>query len=248
MAIQPSNASGLLGDYKFALSVVGTIGALVAFGIGLLQYHRAQQWKRAEFLASQLKELFDKPMVSTALTMLDWASRKIYLHALVDPQDGTPTLVTLAMQSRALIPHTIPDSYCRETDELTSSRDGESMRAYSPEETIIRDCYDTLLDGLDRLGSYLQGELISAKDLRPYLGYWIDDIASPTSNQQYALWCVCLLTYIYAYHYTGVAILFREFGYDISPEGTIFNGFVKNVGSESAQCATMLQEAAVQSI
>jgi hypothetical protein len=40
------------------LKAVALLGAAIAFGIGLFQYRRAQQWKRAEWVAQEMKLLF----------------------------------------------------------------------------------------------------------------------------------------------------------------------------------------------
>jgi hypothetical protein len=229
-----------LEKWRFALSVAGTVGAALAFWVGLMQYRRAQHWKRAEFLASELKDLFANPKVSAALTMLDWASRRIKLHAIENPEDVERTLVTIEMQCEALMPHTLPKPVSPSPEQEEQVRDGESMRRYSLDESIIRDCYDALFDGFDRLGSYLEGGLISAKDLRPYLGYWIGEIAAPTSDVKYALWCVCLLTYIHFYTFDGVPILFKRLGYDIHPDRKNFEQLVKSAG-ENAVLAESLR-------
>jgi hypothetical protein len=89
------------------LSAGGAAGATIAFLVGILQYRKAQQWKRAEFLASEIKSLFENSKVSTALTMIDWSLRRIKLRALADSNDQERTTVTQAMQCDALLPHTV---------------------------------------------------------------------------------------------------------------------------------------------
>jgi hypothetical protein len=68
--------------------------------VGLSQYRRAQEWKRAEFLANEIKELLADRKASNALTMIDWSARRIKLD------EKKPTLVTYQMQSKALLPQT----------------------------------------------------------------------------------------------------------------------------------------------
>lgn len=54
------------------LKAATLLGAAVAFVIGLIQYRRAQQWKRAEWVAQEMKGVFSDPLVQAALTMIDW--------------------------------------------------------------------------------------------------------------------------------------------------------------------------------
>jgi hypothetical protein len=46
----------LVNQLDLALTFVGVCGAAVAFVIGLRQYKRAEQWKRAEFIAAEMKD------------------------------------------------------------------------------------------------------------------------------------------------------------------------------------------------
>jgi hypothetical protein len=65
-----------LDDY---LKIMALLGASIAFGVGLFQYRRAQRWKRAEFLANEMKEFFATPRVQKALLLIDWGRRRVQL-------------------------------------------------------------------------------------------------------------------------------------------------------------------------
>ena len=54
------------------VKVVAFLGAAVAFLIGLLQYRKAQRWKRSEWLATEMQAFFADPVVKAALYMIDW--------------------------------------------------------------------------------------------------------------------------------------------------------------------------------
>jgi hypothetical protein len=54
------------------LKAIALVGAAVAFVIGVLQYRIGQRWKRAEWVAQEMKGLFDDPLVKSALFMIDW--------------------------------------------------------------------------------------------------------------------------------------------------------------------------------
>jgi hypothetical protein len=106
------------------------------------------------------------------------------------------TVVTRPMQCRALTPHVLLDAASGSDAEAASDAADMQTGKFSSEQAIIRDCYDAFLDGLERFGGYLETELASVAEMRPYIGYWIDDIAAATANAYDAAWCACLLAYI----------------------------------------------------
>jgi hypothetical protein len=108
----------------------------------------------------------------------------------------------------------------------------EDEYGFRPHEGLIRDCYDALLDGLERFGGHVRSGLVSATELRPYLGYWIDDIASPAKSREDARWNAVLLAYIAYYRFDGVIALFSACGYDIRFDGPIAKGFLGQMHDE----------------
>jgi hypothetical protein len=235
-------------DWKLVLEALTLLGAAIAFVIGLLQYSRAQQWKRAEFLANEMKDLFGNVGCVNALTMIDWASREIPLAAVRDLANRTTIAITYREQSEALRPHTLEPaptdststtSKAETTGKSSPSIDGEGK--FSPNEVLIRDCYDALLDRFDRLGSYVSRSLISPEDLRTYIGYYVTVITEAANNPDEGIWGVSLLTYVIFYHFDGVVTLFQSFGEDIGPDGDVFKGFVAEASKEFAPRATQLQ-------
>jgi hypothetical protein len=237
---------------KFVVSVLGTVGAAIVFLMGLCQYRIAERWKRAEFAIKEFKSALEKPRVAMALRMIDWAGRDLKLAALDDPTNETPTLVTLEMQCRALMPHTIVDSagmrVTSPDEEVVALNNRESgvsndglMRAFTREETIIRDCYDSLFDCWSYINYFLESGLIRVPELQPYLRYWIDAIAERTSDPRYALWNVCLFSYVRVYQFDGVTGLFDHYGYDIRPDGELFKSFMAVVDDSQQELARSLQ-------
>jgi hypothetical protein len=248
---------------KFVLSVLGTFGAAIVFVVGLVQYRTAQRWKRVEFVVSEFKSILTQPKVVTALQMVDWAVRSLKLGAADGHDDERRTVVTLKMQCRALMPHTFTGGTTSmvfdaegDTESHTESHteseevDGTlgSMRRFSRDEVLIRDCYDALFDCFSYIGHYLAIGLIGTLELQPYLRYWIDAIAEPTEDPDYALWNVCLFTYIHAYQYDGVTVLFEKYGYDIRPDGELFKSFIAVLGGDTQKLARDLQSVALRSL
>jgi hypothetical protein len=211
-----------LDDY---LKILGLLGALTAFGVGLFQYRKAQRWKRAEFVANEMKDFFAAPRVQRALLLIDWGHREIPLlenRAL----DESQVIVTRQMQTMGLRPHILLDRTGSDPETLVVD-ESASGEGFTQAQAAIRDCYDAFLDGLERFASYAKADLIDISSLRPYIGYWVADISSPTENADDAAWCAALLTYISFYHFDDVLWLFDAFDSSIRPSSPIYNSFLK---------------------
>jgi hypothetical protein len=183
-----------VGDW---VSLLGLVAGTTAFGAGLLQYMKAQAWKRAEFVANAIKEFESKRATREVMLMLDWYSREIELF----PEDHDPksrkAFVTDSMVAEALVPHT------------------ERPKGYSDVEAAIRDAFDEFLDGLERFQHFVESGLVLAADFRPYLWYWIEIMGNPANEMHPAFFRSRLWTYIAFYGYRGVQNLFGQYGFDI---------------------------------
>jgi hypothetical protein len=210
---------------KSLLTVAGAIGSFVAFTIGVSTYRRTERWKRAEFLADEMKGFLANPRVQKALLMIDWGYREIQL--LEDrPPDESRVIVTRQMQAMGLRPHILLD--CSGSDLETFTVDEKvSSEGFTQSQAAIRDCYDAFLDGLERFASYARTGLIDISSIRPYIGYWIDDISSSTENVEDAAWCAALLTYVSFYRFDGVLWLFDAFDCSIRPCSPTYMSFLK---------------------
>ena len=227
--------SAWLDHAKGIATVVGWVGSVGLFSIAVLTYRRTQQWKKAEFLAAEMKQYFANARVQKTLVMLDWGRREIELLE-DEPADKNRVVVTREMQTLALRPHTLVNGAGSDS-ELDTRSGGMAGEGFTAEETAIRDCYDAFLDGLERFSSYVQTNLVDRIALRPYLGYWIDDIASPTSNAADAAWCAALLTYVSFYRFEGVLRLFDGFGQDIRPSSAAYVSFLRNMTDQKLASA-----------
>ena len=215
--------------WEFVGKFAGGLTSLAVLGFAARTYYYNQKWKRAEFLAAEMKQFFASARVQKALILIDWGERRFDLLE-GNPPGGISVAVTREMQVRGLIPHTLlggdnADAEMMETDDSLGKDKGKFIKP----EVAIRECYDAFLDGLERFASYVQTGLISKSSLRPYIGYWIEDIASPTENRGDAAWCATLLTYISFYRFNGVLWLFKEFGRDISPSSSIYREFLSRM-------------------
>jgi len=213
------------------IKALGLGGTAVAAVVGARTFVRNEKWKRTEFLAKEMKEFLAAEPVKNALTMIDWAERDIKLLSATPPSTSV-VRVTQWMSGRALFPHML-DGAVAEGE--TSAVDGEGMRPFTSVESAIRDCFDALLDGLERFSAYRKSNLITIEQLRPYLDYWITDIARDATGEMEATFCAALITYIHVYGFVGVAELFAEWGHPIDPQSRIYTGFLDKMGKDSVR-------------
>ena len=141
--------------------------------------------------------------------------------------------MTRELQVHALLPHTLLNEGVGSDVERTSEGTASSATRYTPAEAAIRDCYDAFLDGLERFSSYVHTGLIDAADLRPYLGYWIDDIHAPAKDEEDAAWSAALLTYIHFYRFSEVQWLFGAFNRSIDPSQATYKTFLTQMKDQT---------------
>jgi hypothetical protein len=215
-----------LDEVKYVIKVAGGVGSFIVFCIAVSTYYRTERWKRAEFLAHEMKEFLATVGVQRAMLLIDWGERRIRLLENV-PEDQAIIPVDRAMQVRGLRPHIMVTGDESDTESMIVTDSVDSDRFTQPE-AAIRDCYDSFLDGLERFASYT-----NVASLRPYLGDWIDDISGPTNSPDDAAWNAALLTYISYYRFTGVLWLFNEFVKDISPTSETYHSFLKLMADQN---------------
>jgi hypothetical protein len=172
-----------------------------------------------------MKEFFANTRVQKALFLIDWGSRELQLIEDL-PADRGRVMVNRQMQAMALRPHTLLERTGSDP-EVFIVNDSVTTAGFTHSEAAIRDCYDAFLDGLERFASYAQTGLADVRSMRPYIGYWIDDISSPTENADDAAWCAALLTYISFYRFDGVLWLFDAFGKGIRPSSSTYISFLE---------------------
>ncbi len=176
------------------IAIFGVVAGLGAFISGLCQYTKAQQWKKAEFVAKEIKEFETEPQINIALQMLDWNSRE-YILLRESPKK---TFIEDKDLCRALVPHTTKDS------------------GFAPDEVMIRDVFDQLLDSFEKFEHFIQSGLVAYKDFKPYLNYWIEIIGNRDSGRKPKEFYTCLWNYIDFYGYNGVQTFVKRFGFNIS--------------------------------
>jgi hypothetical protein len=172
--------------------------AILAVFWGVMTYRREQKWKRAEWVLSEVRTFLKEPLVRNALLMLDWESRPLRLLV-----DGYPEDKTFDYEEGMLL-HAL------------SSKTQPQKRPYSHEEVCIRECFDELLNGLDRFEKFAKEGLVETKDLAPFIQYWVDVIGDANNEQKPEHIRDRIWAYIRDYRFNGVTDLLKRFGHSIS--------------------------------
>ena len=173
---------------KEDLEAIALLGGAVAFVAALWQYRIAQRWKRAEWIAAEMRAFLDDPWVRVTCTLIDWGARKVRLP----PDAEVEALVTDDEIKAALVHHRLRE-------------DG-----FSPKEALIRDTFDRFLDGMELFAAHVRSGLVSAQDFAPYLSYWAFHIHRARAGDPKVDRLVQLRTYASEYGYLGALTLLEE--------------------------------------
>jgi len=213
---------------NLVVSILSLGGAVVAFSLALVQYRRSEKWKRAEFIANEVKQFESDPAVQNALLMIDWGTREINLFLRSDPKEDDLLEITRDVQWRALLPHPLKEKYHDEYKALDFPQKGKGdkdrkKRNFTLVEARIRDAYDVFLTKFGRFSCFIESKLISPEELKPFIIYWVDAMTENKHPEKDTAWRYALLTYINYYEYYGVISLLKSYGKDVSPEGRIYS-------------------------
>ena len=186
------------------IKIIGGLGALYLFWIGLKRYAKDQSWKRMEFVALEIKDFTADKFVRNSLLMLDWGERYIELFPDKPNYQERFVKVDRTTLKKALQFH-----------ELRISEKGKDR--FTTTEVAIRDNFDAFLFYFERFNHFLEAKLISLTELKPYLNYWIETISENMEEDVRNV----LFHYIQKYKFTGTQMLFLEMGKDIRPKTDI---------------------------
>ncbi|HKQ99144.1 MAG TPA: hypothetical protein VJT09_00645 [Pyrinomonadaceae bacterium] len=183
-------------DVAEFITKLGALAAAGVFFIGLYQYEQGQQWKRADFLASTIKDIGASKKSENAKLMLDGI--KLYpsgrdIELFPDKEADTDKH---RMISRLKVLHSL-----RTAAPLPS--DAETI--------AIRDCFDTFFSQLERIEQYIESNLITKEAVYTYMNYWIDLLSGDDSEfADYDRWYV--LNYAKVYKFPKVTKLLERYG------------------------------------
>lgn len=179
-----------------AIALTGVLAAIFAFVTGLIQYTKAQRWKRLEYVADEIKEAFAQKSVQQALQFLDWNSNTYDLREHKDEKELKEVWVDDAVLEHAMVPHS------------------ERHSGFSIEEIRIRAAFDALFEVLRRFEHFIEVGLVRPSDFEPYLRYWLQRLSSPSKHGKQASLLRVIWRYIDFYEYIEVKRFVARYGYD----------------------------------
>lgn len=147
--------------FQVAAWLVAVVGGLVAAAKAVIELRRSNEqrridlrWKQAEMAKRCLDELFSNREARAALKMLDWDGL-----AYEKPSGSTK-----------------PIDFEKRWDSLRTKNTEFPPGDDAP---FIRDAYDALFDGLERLEHFVEIELIRFEDVAKPLRYYVAKLAHP---------------------------------------------------------------------
>lgn len=180
------------------ISLIGVFVGLGAFISGYIQYVKAQKWKRAEFVAKEIKEFEARPKVKLAMQLLDWNVRK---YDIGDADNEKDVVIHDGILEEALRPH-------------------DAKNSFNPTEVFIRDIFDSYFDSLERFNHFVESGLVTPEEFRPYLKYWIEILGDINNNRKPEKCREAFWTYLDFYGYTGVINLLSSYGFVVKKKAS----------------------------
>jgi hypothetical protein len=185
-----------LGKKSFGRWLADNLAALIAAGtllLGVIQYSRAQTWKRQEFLAQQMKDFFAIPAVPVVEQMLDWNSR--YYHLSTDRRDSV--LINDSILQGALSVH-----ICRQ-------------EGFTSLEVKVRDHFDVYFNALGRFETLIRSGLVKTQNLDSYVGYYLRILGDSASGVKPPAFVKGMWRYLEFYRLEDVQKLLIRSGYSV---------------------------------
>ena len=144
------------------------------------QYQRAQDWKRLEFIAKEMRMFVDKAEVRNAIDMMSWLYKSIEFF----PDSKLP--------ARNFYERVHCDNV---NSTFTKLNQCEGMSVL---ETVISETFEIFFQEVERLNGFIETGLISPEELRPYIYFWVDLLNSPETYAERTFMEKDRLTYINA--------------------------------------------------
>ncbi|MDQ1636941.1 MAG: hypothetical protein QOF62_280 [Pyrinomonadaceae bacterium] len=140
---------------KDDFQILAWIATVVAAVFAIFQWRKNLRWKQAEMAKTCLDEIWNDRFAFAALKMLDWTGLSFPL-----PDDGGNTPQISHEQRRA------------------SLRVANTEFPAGDPGPFIRDAYDRLFDGFERLEHFIRIKLIRFEDVEPRLRYYVGKLGT----------------------------------------------------------------------
>ena len=220
---------------RWPLITIFVLG-LGAITLGLQQYRIQRRWQRVDYARQAVMKFKTKLGVQNILSILDFEEYRTQYYT--DPLTGTVKSfeATDARLRRSLREH---DAMVKVKAALLTA-DYENGLEYEgprgdrkfidcnivkqyrdiefPAEVTLRNWFDEFLTGLEDIEAMIEAKLFTARDLKPFIYYWIQVIADRTVRRKGgASFYDPLFYYIHHSGYSGVEALFERYGYKVLP-------------------------------
>ncbi|MEM9804234.1 MAG: lipase family protein, partial [Cyanobacteria bacterium P01_D01_bin.56] len=254
--IYPAEPNGLANQRQQFLLVQSLFAAAIGLSSlalvhGVRSYSKQHKQQRLEFLRNIIQEFENDPDISQALKILDFEEYRSYhdngRHGI--SHEATTFQVTDNLLSRALA----DDEYRQYQRTLLEklSHDDENYQSAMQDyyaETMVRDWFNKMLNALEHFSYLVDAEVFTAKEIKPWLLYWVRLIADEKHRRNHDSRIYDqLYNYIHDHGFTGVKSLFERFGYRIlrtpyQPDD--FSG-LKDVNTYNTKLALSLAKASM---
>jgi hypothetical protein len=188
--------------FKYATGII----AITGFVIGLVQYRRAQNWKKAEIILGLIDSFKSDPEIQAACLMLDWDQREIQLEGRTMLSFRNEMLISglriIWMDADKRIPLDAVRS------DATSER--ESDTGFTCDEALIRDCFDAFFDYFDKINAFRRSALVEWKDLS-YFVYWLELVCKVGLNKSNPAIQDTVNQYLTVYDFRGFLELSKDY-------------------------------------
>ena len=133
---------------------MAVLGGLIAAFKAIAEWRKSLRWKQAEMAKICLDEIWRDPLAVAGLKMLDWKGLQFTLP------DGTSTAPISHSQRRA------------------SLRTVDTKFPVGDPGPFVRDAYDALFDGFERLEHFIRIKLIRFEDVEPRFRYYVQKLST----------------------------------------------------------------------
>ncbi len=154
----------IMDGFQAAAWIVASVGGVIAASKAVVELRKAtrqraadMRWKQAEMAKTCIDELSKCCFAQCAMKMLDWSGRSFECGS-------------------------------RKTGPITAETRRRALRTegavFAPEsdEQFIRDAFDELFDGFERLEHFIRIDLIRFEDVENAYAYYLDRPARPTER------------------------------------------------------------------
>jgi hypothetical protein len=188
----------MVADPRYLIEAGTLLLGLGVAAFGVLQYRAAQRWKVSEFVASEMRLLFDDPGSQVVCKLLDWELANVVVEDICHGGVKISMNVSRDMAIRSLAVDKKRAKAFGATDDQVA--DFREVLSFPDDLEILRGLFDSLFTRLERCNSYIdrRSRLFNASRLRPYILYHLKIINRDDTFGR------AMRGFLEAYEYPGV--------------------------------------------